>query len=580
MPQRRFASRSAKLISYFASNSKANVAVIFAIACIPVLTAIGCAVDYSLAVRVKSKMQAAADAASVGSISQSSPGYTAAKSMSSNGTVTVGVTDANNIFNSNLCVAQQPPLAAGCVPVTAYSNLTVTPTVTKTGTTLSSVVTFSAQVPTVFLKVVGFQELTVSGTSTSSAAMSTYLDFYLTLDVSGSMGLPSTAAEEARLAAINPDNKVQYPTGCTLACHFTPQSACVDDPNVTPPINYPANPSTSITSYTQWYSTNSYCMGYIYTRLGQTALTTMINAPTSPTGTYGPKQNPGLPDKMLKNSSNQQILNNSLSGPNSLVTGNSNSITGLSVAAAASCPTDGTDACIQLRLDAVGYAVAQLLQLAQSTEASTNVPNQFRIGLYPFITSLYSYSPLTTTIGSGSTISTNASNLATLLDTNTNSNLGSGGTHIDVALNSVNSLITNVGNGNASTNTQPFVFLVTDGAQDPQSKGVPNGGWSGSNHATVLSNPSNAYSNACQTLKNRGITVAVLYIPYQPISPVNAGFANDEDDAANNNIPNIPPSLQACASTNFFFTASSPQAINTALQQMFQQSLVTAHITN
>ncbi len=579
MLKRRYATRLAKLISHFGRNSKANVAVIFAIACIPILTAVGCAVDYSLAVRMRSKMQAAADAASVGSISQSSPGYAAAELMTGNGSVAAGVTDAQNIFMGNLC----GPQPGGCSNVTGYSNLTVTPTVTKSGTTLTSVVTFTAQVPTTFLNVIGFQTLPISSTSSSSAAMSTYLDFYLMLDVSGSMGLPSTSgpnSEMTRLSAINPDNKVQYPTGCTLACHFAPQgSACVDDPRVTPPTNYPANPPTTTTNYTQQYSTNSYCMGYVYSRLSQSALNTMISSPqtTSATGPFGLKQVPGLPNAMISG------LNTTLTppgSPNSLITGNSSSLP-YSLSAATSCPTDGTDACIQLRLDAVGYAVTQLITQAQTTEAKTNVTNQFRIGLYPFIEKLYPYLPLTSSITTSSPINTAAANLATLLDTNMNSNLGSGGTHIDVALNSMNTTITSVGSGNASTNTQPFVFLVTDGAQDPQTKGVPNGGWSGSNHATVLNDASQVtFPKACQTLKSRGIIIGVLYIPYQPISPVNASFANDEDDAANNNIPNIPPSLQGCASPNFFFTASTPQDINTALQTMFNQSLVTAHITN
>jgi len=577
MITRRFSGQPAKLLSRFRGNSKGNVAVIFAIACIPVLTAIGCAVDYSLAVRMRSKMQAAADAASVGAISQSSPGYAAAEAMSSNGSVAAGVTDANNIFMSNLC----GPTLTGCTNVTGYSNLTVTPTITKTGSTLTSVVSFTAQVPVVFMKVVGWQTLTISSTSSSSAAMSTYLDFYLTLDVSGSMGLPSTPGvngEEGRLALVNPDNKVQYPTGCTLACHFAPQnSACVNPPG-TPPANPPANPPTTTTSYTQQYNTNNYCMGYIYSRLSQSALTNMINYPSSAIGTYGLKQVPGLPDAMLSN------LNNSLSGSNSLITGNSSSLP-YSLTAATSCPTAGTDACIQLRLDAVGYAVNQLLQYANQTEAATNVPNQFRIGLYPFIEQLYAYFPLTSSINgsatNSSTINYAAANLATLLDTNMNSNLGSGGTHIDDALNTLNSTIVNVGNGSSSTNTQPFVFLVTDGAQDPQTKGVPNGGWSGTNHATVLSNALEVdYPNACQTLKNRGIIVGVLYIPYQTISPVNSSFAGDEDDYANANIPGIPSSLSTCASPNFFFTASTPAAINAALQQMFNQSLITAHITN
>jgi len=129
-------------------------------------------------------------------------------------------------------------------------------------------------------------------------------------------------------------------------------------------------------------------MGYIYSRLGQTALTALINQASTPSVR---KQVPGLPDAMLTN------LNNSLSGSNSLITGNSSSLS-YSLTAASSCPADGTDACIQLRLDAVGYAVTQLLSLAYNTEQSTNVPNQFRVGLYPFIEQLYSYFPLTTSI--------------------------------------------------------------------------------------------------------------------------------------------------------------------------------------
>jgi hypothetical protein len=84
----------------------------------------------------------------------------------------------------------------------------------------------------------------------------------------------------------------------------------------------------------------------------------------------------------------------------------------------------------------------------------------------------------------------------------------------------------------------------------------------------------------CSPLKNRGIIVSVLYIPYQKINPVNASFANDEDDAANNNIPNIPASLQGCASPGFFYTANTPGDITAALNAMFNHALVEAHISN
>jgi Flp pilus assembly protein TadG len=549
MLEPRFPGRVRALVSRFRHNLSGNIAVTFAIALLPILAAVGCAVDYSFATRMKAKLQSAADAASVASISQKSPGYVAAAKMSGDGTVAAGVTDANNIFNGNMSA------------VTGFSGLVLTSAVTKTGIKLASNVQFSANVPVVFMQVLGFQTLTVTGYSKATASLPPYLDFYLTLDVSGSMGLPSTSSEAVRMQSINPDNFVQYPTGCTLACHFAPlKSACVDPP-VTAPAAPPPNPPITTTSYTQQYNTNNACMGYAYSRVSQTALSSLI---TKTSTTQYPKQVPGLPVQMLSGL------------PASL-----NTDPKFGLAAATSCPSPGTDGCIQLRLDAVGYAVTQLFITANNSE---KVTNQFRIGLYPFIQYLYSYFPLTSSIDgsttNSSTINYAAANLATLLDTNTNSNLGSGGTHIDTALNSINGLIANVGDGSTSSNTLPYVFLVTDGAQDNQTKGVPNGSWAGSNHATVLSDLVNTYPNACATLKSRGIIISVLYIPYQKIDPVNSSFAGNEDTYANNNIPNISASLQACASPNFFFTANTPADITTALNAMFQQSLVTAHITN
>jgi hypothetical protein len=231
-------------------------------------------------------------------------------------------------------------------------------------------------------------------------------------------------------------------------------------------------------------------MGYVYSHVSQSALSALITMKSTPSV---PKPVPGLPNAMVPGL------------PASL---NTDPKWGLP--AVANCPTDGTDACIQLRLDAVGYAVNQLFVMANQLEV---VASQFRIGLYPFIRYLNStYSPLTGSINGNpqtpGTINYAAANLATLLDTNVNANLGSGGTLIDTAPSSINSLITSVGDGSSTSSTLPYVFLVTDGAQDNQVNGVPNGGWSGSNHATVI-NP----TTVCSPLKNRGIIISVLYIP-------------------------------------------------------------------
>jgi Flp pilus assembly protein TadG len=539
MLKSRFGNRLTSLIRRFRSDSSGNVAVIFVIALLPILAAIGCAVDYSLATRMKAKLQSAADAASVASISQKSAGYLAATTMTGDGTISAGVTEATNIFNGNMS------------GITGYTNLAVTPTVTKTGIKLTSNVQFSADVPVVFMQVLGYQKLTVSGISNSTASLPPYLDFYLMLDVSGSMGLPSTDAEQTRLSAINPDDFSVYPNGCTFACHFQAKNACTD-----PSPGQKTNPSGSVVSA---YPTNNYCLGYAISRLSPSGYTNLLQ-----TSTNYPMKNQQLPPAMVPGL------------PNSLF----NSLTPVT-----SCPTAGTDNCIQLRADAVGFALNATAAangvdgLFATANAKQVVPNQFRIGLYPFITDLYEYSKLTSTINGSSTtpgtINYAAANLASLLDTGNSpklGNLGSGGTHFENAFPSMNRLIITVGDGSSSTNTQPFVFLVTDGAQNFQTCC----GFSGNNGATVM--PKGAAS-LCAPLKNRGIIISVLYIPYQTIQKPTTIF-NNEDNVANANIHNIQDSLKDCASPNFFFTANTPADITTALNAMFNQALMTAHITN
>jgi Flp pilus assembly protein TadG len=283
-----------RLFGRFFRDRRGNISMIFGLTLVPLVVAVGTGVDYSLAARMKAKLQSAADAAAVGSISDNSPGYLAATQMTSDGTVTAGQTDADNVFNGIMAT------------VTGYSGLSESSTVTKTGANLKSVVTFSAQVPTTFMKIAGFTNITVNGTSSAGGSLPLYLDFYLTLDVSGSMGLPSTTAEAARMQSINPDNIKQYPTGCTLACHFSPQnSACTD-------------------SGTQQYSTNNYCMGYAYSRVSQSALSSLINMASTK---KVPKTVPGLPNSMISG-----------------LPGSLNSEPTYGMHAEATCQTDGTDA--------------------------------------------------------------------------------------------------------------------------------------------------------------------------------------------------------------------------------------------
>jgi hypothetical protein len=276
-------------------------------------------------------------------------------------------------------------------------------------------------------------------------------------------------------------------------------------------------------------------------------------------------------------------LTSSLTGSNSLITGNSASMS-TSLTPVTSCPDVNLDTCIQLRADAVGMALNATLAvngvdgLFATANKTMIVANQFRIGLYPFIQKLITYSALTASINgsptTSGTINYAAANLATLLDTGNTPDLGlgSGGTHFDNAFTTMNTTITSVGDGSSPTNTQPFVFLVTDGAQNFQTCC----GFSGSNSATVMPSGTTSW---CKPLRDRGIIVSVLYIPYQTIQNPTTIF-NNEDNVANANIQYIKPSLIDCASPTFFFEADTPADITTALNKMFSQALSVAHITN
>lgn len=89
------------LIRRFRHDQRANIAVIFALVCVPLITAVGCAVDYSRASQMKSKLQTASDIASVGSIAKTSPAFIYAGTMISDGPIPVGV----NIFKGNMANA-------------------------------------------------------------------------------------------------------------------------------------------------------------------------------------------------------------------------------------------------------------------------------------------------------------------------------------------------------------------------------------------------------------------------------------------------------------------------------------------
>ena len=97
------ARRLRTLVRDFRSNKRANVAVTFAFASLPIISAVGCLSDFSYASMIKTKLQAAADAATLATVANnpSNPIITTAKAMSGSGTVSGGATFVQNFFSAD-----------------------------------------------------------------------------------------------------------------------------------------------------------------------------------------------------------------------------------------------------------------------------------------------------------------------------------------------------------------------------------------------------------------------------------------------------------------------------------------------
>ncbi|GJD35507.1 pilus assembly protein TadG-related protein [Methylobacterium aerolatum] len=454
-----------------------SINILFGLSVIPLIGMIGLGVDYGVAITAKTKLNNAADAAALAAV-VTAKAYIANNPAQANVTqsgITAGTNQAINAFAVN----------AGRVPFTTFTLQT--PSVVRSGQTLTATVTYTATVQNNFGKIFRAPTVPLTNTVTASADLASYLDFYLMMDVSGSMGLPATPTGMSQLAAVNTDMWSDYQQGCQFACHFP--------------------------GYNGW---------------------------------------------------------NQAAGK------------------------------IQLRSDAVNSAVCSLIQRA----SQPLVPNQYRVGLYPFINQLATLSPLTGTMATLSTAAQCAQSwpmaLTNLLDTGStqlytgldpSTGTGAGGTHFEVAMAQMQSTIVNYGDGSSASKPKPFVFLVTDGMQNGQhfftsvngkytypgnpSKfvGYANAWWDGSQ-------PSQIDATTCSALKSAGATISVLYIPYNQISFVNNGGGIAwENNRVNAFSPTLATPLKACASPGFFYTANTPADITASLNAMFDQALRMARIT-
>ena len=76
-------------------------------------------------------------------------------------------------------------------------------------------------------------------------------------------------------------------------------------------------------------------------------------------------------------------------------------------------------------------------------------------------------------------------------------------------------------------------------------------------------------------MKNRGITIAILYIPYQPIANPSTDFAITKTATPTITSRTFPAPFRVAPRPTFFYTASTPTDIQNALLAMFEQAVST-----
>lgn len=205
MPQRTF-------LRGLRNDRRGGVLLIFAFAAIPLIFAVGMAIDYSRAMKTRTKLDAIADAAALYAVSAPMMELSDADAQ----------TEATALFCSQ--AEKQTGTAdqadESCSQIRSLPNasdfkldsLTVTSS-TSAGKRVASV-SYVAESPNAFATVLGQPTLTVRGKSDTTNSIAPNMDFYFLLDTSMSMAYPTTTDGLIAVAGYNN-------SGCRFACHYS-----------------------------------------------------------------------------------------------------------------------------------------------------------------------------------------------------------------------------------------------------------------------------------------------------------------------------------------------------------------------
>ena len=183
------------LFDGFRRDGRGNVATTFAFLAIPLIFAVGMGADYANSARKWSEMNGFADAAALAAVSRSMMAQPDATAIAA----------AQNTFNAQVA-------AMSGVIYNPGSGVSVS--IVDQGGARTATVNYNAQAINMFGGIIGKAATSLQGHSQASSAVSPNIDFYMLVDTSPSMAVPTTTAGINLLIA-----NTQPQGGCAFACH-------------------------------------------------------------------------------------------------------------------------------------------------------------------------------------------------------------------------------------------------------------------------------------------------------------------------------------------------------------------------
>jgi Flp pilus assembly protein TadG len=166
----------------------------------PLIAAAGTAIDFSHALEMRTQLYNAADAAAVGAVAEKSAAVSEAMTMSGDGSIAAGESEARKLFSGQMSGE------AASLPIS------VSATVARSLNRVSSKLAFKASVPTTFMSIFGKNSIDISGSASAEFLTASFMDFYILIDNTPSMGVGATPGDVAKMQANTTDS-------CAFACH-------------------------------------------------------------------------------------------------------------------------------------------------------------------------------------------------------------------------------------------------------------------------------------------------------------------------------------------------------------------------